>query len=254
MNQFGPLKFGVLLMLSFALVNQVRATEIKAVFPGAMRTELAELLPQFEEKYGDKVVPVYGAVGAIVARLKNGDKADLVVVSGGALADLIAQGKIRSQGMPRLPGRNRCVHAKGAVKPDIGSVDAFRKALLSATAVAYKDPAVGDSSAIFARDLLERLGIAAEMKPRIRVVAPPEIIATVVRGDAEIGFDQMSNVAIDPRVGPIRVLPNGIQHYTNYVGGIVAESMQEESARALIIFLRSSSSQAAMKQKGFEPL
>ena len=142
---------------------------------------------------------------------------------------------------------------KGAVKPDIGSVDAFRKALLSATAIACKDPAVGDSSAIFARDLLERLGIAAEMKPRIRVVAPPEIIATVVRGDAEIGFDQMSNVAIDPRVGPIRVLPNGIQHYTNYVGGIVAESMQEESARALIIFLRSSSSQAAMKQKGFEP-
>lgn len=113
MNQFGPLKFGVLLMLSFALVNQVRATEIKAFFPGAMRTELAELLPQFEEKYGDKVVPVYGAVGAIVARLKNGDKADLVVVSGGALADLIAQGKIRSQGMPRLPGRHRCLHAKG---------------------------------------------------------------------------------------------------------------------------------------------
>ena len=95
------------------------------------------------------------------------------------------------------------------------------------------------------------------LAPGIRVgwvVAPPEIIGTVVRGDAEIGFDQMSNVAIDPRVEPIRVLPNGIQHYTNYVGGIVAESMQEESARALIIFLRSSSSQAAMKQKGFEPL
>jgi molybdate transport system substrate-binding protein len=92
------------------------------------------------------------------------------------------------------------------------------------------------------------------MKSRIRVVAPPEIITTVVRGDAEIGFDQMSNVAIDPRVEPIGVLPNGIQHYTNYVGGIVSESMQEESARALIMFLRSSSSQVAMKQKGFEPL
>ena len=69
---------------------------------------------------------------------------------------------------------------KGAVKPDIG-------ALLSATAVAYKDPAVGDSSAIFARDLLERLGIAAEMKPRIRVVAPPEIITTVVRATLKSG-------------------------------------------------------------------
>jgi molybdate transport system substrate-binding protein len=134
MNQFGPLKFGVLLMLSFALVNQVRATEIKAVFPGAMRTELAELLPQFEEKYGDKVVPVYGAVGAIVARLKNGDKADLVVVSDGALADLIAQGKIRSQGHATVAKVGIGVFMrKDAVKPDIGSVDAFRKG-----------PAVGD--------------------------------------------------------------------------------------------------------------
>jgi len=252
---FVPLKFGVLLLLSFALATHASAAEIKAFFPGAMRTALAELLPQFEQKSGHKVVTFYGSVGAILGRLKKGDSADLVVVSDGPLADLIGQGKIISEGYATVAVVGIGVFmSKGAVKPDIGSADAFKRALLSAKAVAYKDPAVGDSSAIFARDLLERLGIAAEMKPRTKVVAPAEIIDVVVRGDAEIGFDQMSNVAVDPRVEPIGVLPNGIQHYTNYAGGIVAGSKQQEAAAALINFLRSSASQALMKQKGFEPL
>ena len=102
--------------------------------------------------------------------------------------------------------------------------------------------------------LLERLGIAAEMQPRTRLVAPNENIETVVRGDAEIGFDQMSNVAGDARVEPIGSLPPGIQHYTKYAGGIVVGSRQPESVKALIDFLRSSASQAVMRRKGFEPL
>ena len=255
MNRFKPLKFGVLLLLSFVLVTPTSAAEIKAFFPGAMRTALAELLPQFEQSSGHKVVPSYGPVGSIVDRLKNGDKADLVVVSDSALADLIAQGKIMPQSHATVAMLGIGIFMrKGAVKPEIGSVDAFKRALLTAKAVAYKDPTVGDSSAIFARDLLERLGIAAEMKSRTKVVAPAEIIGAVVSGDAEIGFDQMSNVAADPRVEPIGVLPSGIQHYTNYAGGIGTGSMQQEAATALINFLRTSASQALMKQRGFEPL
>jgi molybdate transport system substrate-binding protein len=143
---------------------------------------------------------------------------------------------------------------KGAVKPDIGSVDAFKRALLSAKAIVYKDPAVGDSSAIFTSALIQRLGIADEMKARTKVVAPADNIATVVRGDAEIGFDQMSNVVADARVEPIGALPPEIQHYTNYAAGVGADSKQQAAAIALIEFLRSRPSQAVMQTKGFTPL
>jgi molybdate transport system substrate-binding protein len=143
---------------------------------------------------------------------------------------------------------------KGAVKPDIRSVDAFRRALLSAKAIVYKDPAVGDSSAIFASGLIERLGIAAEMKAKTKVVAPADNINTVVNGEAEIGFDQMSNVVADARVEPIGTLPPGIQHYTHYAAGVGVDSKQKEAAAALIDFLRSGTSQAVMQKKGFTSL
>ena len=143
---------------------------------------------------------------------------------------------------------------KGTPKPDVSSVDAFKKALLSAKSIVYKDPAVGDSSAIFASGLIERLGIAAEMKLKTKMVAPNDNIDTVVRGDAEIGFDQMSNVVADARVEPVGILPPGIQHYTNYAAGVAIDSKQQAAAVALIDFLRLPTSQSVMQQKGFGPL
>lgn len=243
---------------SFALIAmsaQVSAAEIKAFFPGAMRPAMAELLPQFETTSGHKIVVTYGPVGALVSRLKNGESADLVVVSDGVLADLIKQGKVSAEGHATVAMMGIGVFVrKGAPKPDVSSVDAFKKALLSAKSLVYKDPAIGDSSAIFASGLIERLGIAAEMKPKTKLVAPSDNIDTVVRGDAEIGFDQMSNVVADARVEPIGILPPGIQHYTHYAGAVVIDSKQREAAVALIDFLRLRTSQSLMQQKGFEPL
>jgi len=253
--RFVPLKLATFLFILIAVSGQTRAAEIKAFFPGAMRPALAELIPQFEKASGHKVVITYGSVGAILNRLKKGEAADLVVVSDGPLADLIRQRTISPDGHATVAMMGIGVFMrKSAVKPDISSADAFKKALLSAKSIVYKDPAVGDSSAIFASGLIERLGIAAEMKPKTKVVPPTDCINTVVKGDAEIGFDQMSNVVADSRVEPIGILPPGIQHYTNYAGGVVMESKQKEAAKALIDFLRSSTSQAVMKQKGFEPL
>ena len=255
MIRFMPLKLATFLSILIAVSAQASAAEIKAFFPGAMRPALAELIPQFEKTSGHNVVITYGPVGGILNRLKNGEAADLVVVSDELLVDLIRQGKIMTDGHATVAMMGIGVFVrKGTVKPDISSADAFKKALLSATSIVYKDPALGDSSAIFASGLIERLGIAAEMKPKTKVVAPIDNIDTVVKGDAEIGFDQMSNVVADPRVEPIGILPPGIQHYTNYAAGIVTDSKQQEAAVALIDFLRLRTSQAVMQQKGFEPL
>jgi len=255
MNRFMSRTLVAFVFLSLLVAVRASAAEIKAFFPGAMRPALTELIPQFERSSGHKIVITYGSVGAILNRLKNGEAADLVVVSDGPLADLIKQGKIIPDGHATVAMVGIGVFMrKGAAKPDISSADAFKKALLAAKSIVYKDPALGDSSAIFASGLLERLGIAAEMKSRTKVVSSTDNIETVVRGDAEIGFDQMSNVAKDARVEPIGVLPPGIQHYTRYAGGIVVDSKQPDATKALIDYLKLPASQAVMKQKGFEPL
>ena len=250
-----PLKVAIFLLALMTVAAQASAAEIKAFFPGAMRTALAELIPQFEKSSGHKVVIYSGAVGSILDRLKNGDAADLVVVSERPLADLIRQGKIMPDGHATVAVVDIGVFMrKGAVKPDISSVDAFKKALLSANSIVYADPALRDSSALFVSGLLDRLGIAAEMKPKTKLVASNGKVEAVARGDAEIGFDQMSNVVVDARVEPIGLLPPGLRNPTKYVGGIVVDGKQQEAAKALIDFLRSSASQDVMKQKGFEPL
>ena len=249
------LKITAFFLLLIAVSVPGSAAEIKAFFPGAMRPAVEELLPQFEKASGHQVAAVYGPVGGLLDRLKKGETADLVVVSDERLADLIMQGKVMNENHATVALMGIAVFMrKSAVKPDISSTDAFKKALLSAKAIVYKDPAVGDSSAIFASGLIERLGIAAEMRSRIKVVAPADNIDTVVRGDAEIGFDQMSNVVADARVEPIGALPPDIQHYTNYAAGVAADSKQKEAAIALIDFLRLRTSQAVMQKKGFKPL
>jgi molybdate transport system substrate-binding protein len=249
------LKRAALSSLLFAIPALAEAAELKAFFPGAMRPAVEQLVPQFEKASGHKVEVVYGPVGGLLDRLKKGETADLVVVSDERLTDLITQGKVMNERHATVALMGIGVFMrKGAVKPDISSTDAFKQALLSAKAIVYKDPAVGDSSAIFASGLIERLGIAAELEPRTKVVAPADNIDTVVRGDAEIGFDQMSNVVADARVEPIGALPPDIQHYTNYAAGVAVDSRQQEAAVALIDFLRSRTSQAVMQKKGFTPL
>jgi molybdate transport system substrate-binding protein len=248
-------KRATLFFLLIAVSAPAGAAEVKAFFPGAMRPAVEELLPQFEQASGHKVTVIYGPVGGILDRLKKGETADLVVVSDERLADLITQGKVMTERHATVALMGIGVFMrKGAVKPDISSADAFKRALLSAKSIVYKDPAVGDSSAIFASGLIERLGIAAEMKPKTKVVAPVDNIDTVVKGDAEIGFDQMSNVVADARVEPIGTLPPDIQHYTNYAAGVAVDSKQQEAAIALIDFLRLRTSQAVMQKKGFTSL
>ncbi len=253
MNRLMPLKIAALLFVSNAVADAAKAVELKALFPAAMKNALTELVPQFEKSSGHKVTIDYGTVGAIVDRLKKGEAADLAVVTDVRLADLTKQDKIMADGQAVIAVVGIGVFVrKGEAKPDIGSVEAFKKALLSAKSIVYGDPALGDSSGIYVSGLIERLGIAAEMKPKAKLVAAGSKVDTVAKGDAEIGFDQMSNVVVDARVESVGSLPSAIQNYTKYAGGIVAGSKQQEAVKTLIVFLTSSASQSVMKQKGFE--
>ena len=142
---------------------------------------------------------------------------------------------------------------RGAAKPDISSADAFKRSMLVARSIAYPDPAGGGASGIYMASLLERLGIAGEMKPKTRLSPSAKVLyASVASGDVEIGFNQVSEVLAQPTVEFAGPLPSAIQNYTQFAPGIVTGSNQTDAARALVTFLTSPAAQTVLKAKGFE--
>jgi molybdate transport system substrate-binding protein len=140
---------------------------------------------------------------------------------------------------------------KGAAKPDISSADAFKRSMLAARSIAYPDPAGGGASGIYVASLLERLGIAVEMKPKTKLFPPAEVLyASVASGEVEIGFNQISEILAQPTVELAGPLPSAIQNYTQFAPGIVTGSGQTDAARALVTFLYSPTAKTILKQRG----
>jgi molybdate transport system substrate-binding protein len=220
---------------SFALISTAAADEIKAMFPAAMKRVMTELIPQFEKSSGDKIDIEYGTVGAIIARLKAGDALDVAVVTEKQLPGLTKQRLISADGEAVVAKVGLGVFVrKGEPKPAINSVDELKKTLLAAKSIVYGDPKLGDSSGIATQEILDRLGITAEMKSKTKLVAAGAKGQTVVKGEADIGFDQMSNIASNPKIEPLGSLPAALQHYTNYAGGLVAAGKERNGAKALL--------------------
>jgi len=124
---------------------------------------------------------------------------------------------------------------------------------LAARSIAYPDPAAGGASGIYVAGLLERLGIAVEMKPKTKLISSAEVLyASVASGEVEIGFNQISEILAQPTIELAGPLPSAIQNYTQFAPGIVSGSSQPDAGRALATFLSSPAAQAVLKAKGFE--
>jgi len=147
------------------------AAEIKVLTAGAFKQVLLALLPDFERTSGHKVVIKNDTVGALTKRIEGGETFDLAVLTPAAVDGLASKGKLDAGSRANLARVGIGVVVKeGAPKPDIGSVDAFKRALLAAKSVAYIDPAAGGSSGIYVAGLLDKLGIAAEVKPKAKLI------------------------------------------------------------------------------------
>lgn len=245
------------IVATFALLllsaTDLSAAEIKAMFPAAMKSVMTELVPQFEKNSGHKIDIEYGTVGTIITRLKRGDAIDVAVVTDKQLPDLTKRGLISAEGQAVVARVGLGVFVrKGEAKPEIDSVDDFKSTLLASKSIVYGDPKLGDSSGVATEAILQRLGIATEMKPKAKLVAAGAKGETVAEGEADIGFDQMSNIVINPKIESLGSLPSTLQNYTNYAGGLVAAGKEREGAKAFIAFLTSPKAQTVMKSKGFE--
>jgi molybdate transport system substrate-binding protein len=249
-------KIGLLLGIlggTFGMVSSAGAAEIKVLTTGAFKQVVVALIPEFERATGHKVVADNGTVGQLQKRVDGGESFDVLVLSPKGIDEYVKQGKIAPGSKANLAKVGVGVMVKaGAPKPDVSTVDAFKQTLLKAKSVAYIDPASGGSSGIYVAGLLDRLGIAAEIKPKARLKQGGHVSDLVVSGEAEMGIHQMSEIVSQSGVTLVGPLPKEIQNYTTYAVGLSGTAKERAAAEAFIKVLTGPSAAAVLKSKGME--
>jgi len=239
------------------LAAAARADVLHVASSGGFAAAYKALAPLYEQKTGDALVIVRGpSMGdtpqAIPARLARGEPIDAVIMVGYALDDLIRQGKV-------IPGSRvdlarsgiGVVVREGAPHPDIASVEALKRTLLAAKSIAYSDSASG----VYIRDeMFGKLGIADQVAGKARMIPAEPVGAVVARGDAEIGFQQISELKPIGGIDLVGPLPPELQVYTVFSGGVVIASRKQEQAAALLRFFASPDAARAVVESGMEPM
>jgi molybdate transport system substrate-binding protein len=249
-------KAGLLLGAAIGMSTMAQtasAAEIKVLTTGAFRSVVVALVPEFEKATGHKVVVDNGTVGQLQKRVDGGETFDVLVLSPKGIEDYIKGGKIAAGSNARLAKVGVGVMVKdGAPKPDVSTVDAFKQTLLKAKTVGYIDPASGGSSGIYVSGLLDKLGIADQVKPKAKLKQGGHVSDLVKSGEAEVGIHQMSEIVGQAGVTLVGPLPAEIQNYTVYVVGLSTAAKEAEAAKAFIKVLTGPSAAGVLKSKGME--
>lgn len=225
--------------------------KLRVFASNSIRAAMAELVPQFERASRNRVAVSYDPAKILLERIGKGETADLVITGSGAIDALVKQGKILA-GSRRVLARCRVGVAvlAGAPKPDIGSVEALKRTLLRAASVAYTQE--GASGMHFA-GVIERLGIANEVKAKA-VRQPGGLVGELVAaGKAEIAIQQIPELLAVPGIELVGPLPSEIQLVTVTAAGVFSGAEQAAAARSLIEFLAAPAAARVIQAKGLEP-
>lgn len=254
-KNFRKLALGLVAVLWLA--GTASAAEIRVMISGGLSAAYNALVPEFERTTGHKVLTAYGpsmgtTPNAIPVRLERGEGADVLILVGYALGELIKQGKVVPDSRVDLVRSKIGVAVKaGAPKPDISSADALKRVLLAARSVAYSDSASG---VYVSTEMFQKLGIADEMKDRAKKIPATPVAEIVARGEAEIGFQQISELKPVAGIDILGPLPDELQKVTVFSAGIASVSKEPEAGRALIKFLASPAARDTIVNSGLEPI
>jgi molybdate transport system substrate-binding protein len=233
------------------LATPASAAELRNLSAGAARAVLAEAIPAFEKKSGTKIVIDYSPVGPIMKRLGEGEQRDLVVLSAETMQEAGAKKWIAPDTVAEVGRVGMGVAVReGAPPPDISSAEAFKKTLLAAKSIVYIDPTRGTSGKHFA-SVLERLGIAAEMKPKTMIKEGGYVAEAVAKGEAELAVHQITEILPVKGVKLVGPLPPELQKVTIYQAAATAKARDPAAARAFLAFLRTPEVRAIAAKKGF---
>jgi molybdate transport system substrate-binding protein len=227
------------------------AAEIKVIAPNVMKDAVTRIAQRFEGASGHKVALTWGGSEAISKRMTEGEPADLVLTTAPALERLARDGKVVDASRVDI-GRTAVAAASrtDAPKPDISSVEGLKKALVDARKVAISSGASGR----YLESLFEKLGVADQV--RAKLVQPPsgaQIHELIARGEADLGFQQVTELMHAKGVQYLGPLPAEVQNYTVWSGALHAAAAQADTAKAFLEALRTPEAKADLRQEGMEP-
>jgi molybdate transport system substrate-binding protein len=239
---------------AFAVGAQIAcAAEIKLLTAGAMRAVVVAVLADFEKQTGHKVSLDNDTAGGLSKRIDGGEAFDVAIITPAVVDDLAKKGRIVPGSRIDLAKVGMGVAIKeGAPAPDIGTVDAFKRTLLAVKSVAYIDPKAGGSSGIYFDKLLDRLGIADQVRPKAKLKAGGYVAELVANGEAEIAIHQISEIVPVKGVTLAGPLPAEIQNSTIYAGGVASAAKDGTAAKALVAFLAGPAIDPILKSKGMQ--
>jgi molybdate transport system substrate-binding protein len=253
-----------LLIMSVAapsMLGPASAADVRVMISAGFHGVYDELAPAFERASGHHLITVRGpSMGdspeAIPARLTRGEAADVVILDGGAADQLGKRGLVRADTKTEFArSLIGMVVRSGDAKPDIGTVDAFRSTLLAARSIAYSD---SGSGTYLSTKLFAQLGVADQIAGKSRKIrGPPSgeaVAAVVARGEAEIGFQQVSELIRVPGITFVGTLPAEIQPIFSFAGALATTVQQPEAAMALIRFLASPEAAPVISKAGMIPV
>jgi molybdate transport system substrate-binding protein len=244
----------VLLIVLFALAAIVPASaaDLKLLTAGAFKSMALELVPEFERKTGHKVTIENDTAGGLARRIVGGEYFDVVVMPPAPMASLLGSKLVESSAKPLARVGIGVAIKQGAPVPDISTVDAWKQSLLKARAIAYTDPASGGTAGTYLANLFEKIGIAAELKPKSVLVKGGLAAEKLISGEAEIAMQPASELLAVPGAVLVGPIPLEVQTYIIYAGAVSAAARDQAAAGALLAALHGPDKAALLKKKGME--
>jgi molybdate transport system substrate-binding protein len=238
--------------LLLAGLSPASAAELTVLTAGAYKGTLLELVPAFEKRTGHTIAVRNDTAGGLARRVAAGEYFDVVIMPPERIAPFLGNRLVQSSAKPLARAGIGVVVKQGAPRPDISTVDAWKKSLLAARSVGYVDPASGGSSGIYLARLFDRLGIAAELAPKSVLVKGGLVAEQVAGGAAELGMQQMSELMAVPGTVLVGPLPVDVQHYTIYSGAIATASRNRAAADQLMLTLADPRNAPLLKKRGLD--
>jgi molybdate transport system substrate-binding protein len=236
---------------SGGLAFAANAAELRVLSGNGAKAAVAELVTRFERSSGHKVSLHFEVNAALKRKIEAGEPFDAAVLNPPVLDDLIRQGKVVGATRVVLGRAGIGVGVReGAPRPDLSTVDAFKRALLASQSVAF--PAEGASGKYFV-SLLDRLGIAAEMKPKLRPMPAEYNVEVVARGEADMVVVVASRISGVPGMQLAGRIPQALQTWIGFTAGLGSAAREPEAARAMLRFFASPAAADILRAAGVEP-
>jgi molybdate transport system substrate-binding protein len=242
-------------LFSSCLTSAAQATEIRVLSSAVMKPVLSLLVGDFEQATEHRLVIRYAPAGALKSRFEAGEAADVIIAQRPVAGELVREGKIDAGGMVTLARSGLAAAVRhGATQPDIGTIDDFRRALLSAKSISYPDPAEGHAVGLLFRRIVDRLDIADQIRAKTKLQKRP-FSESPPQDQADFAIAQPTEILLTPSFDLVGMIPEELQDYDQFswTAGITSDSKAKDAAAMLIKFLSSAKAALVMKKKGLEP-